>query len=82
MLERGRELLQRIEELKERWGKPLVTRADLKEFSCGLIRNPKTIRNEDSKRKGIKGGFRVGRTVAYPVDAVIEYLISKLNVKE
>ncbi|GEM_PF-681789 len=68
-----------LQELKDRWPWPIVTRNDLPKFSAGLIRNPKSIRNADSKGVGIKGGFRVGRNVAYKVDAVIEYMADKFK---
>lgn len=68
-----------LQELKDKWPWPIVTRNDLPKFSAGLIRNPKSIRNADSKGVGIKDGFRVGRNVAYKVDAVIEYMAKKFK---
>ncbi|MDR0968561.1 MAG: hypothetical protein LBL99_02930 [Holosporaceae bacterium] len=56
------------------WRSPFIKRSQLYEATEGLI-NPKTLRNLDCLGRGIKGKFTIGRrTVAYPVESVIEYL--------
>jgi hypothetical protein len=55
------------------WGAPAVRRKDLAKFSGGLL-DPRSVANDDSRGKGIRPRFRVGRHTAYPVEAVVEYL--------
>lgn len=58
---------------------PCVKRNDLGKLTGGLL-HPKTIRNLDSKGQGIRGKFLISaRTVAYPTEAVLEFIESKLK---
>ena len=66
-------------ELKFNFPRPCVKRNDLGKLTGGLL-NPKTIRNLDSQGVGIKGKFLIGpRTVAYPTDAVIDFIAERLS---
>lgn len=55
----------------------IILRTKLSEATGGLI-NGRTMANLDCMGKGIPGRFSIGRKVAYPVEAVVEYLKSKL----
>ncbi|MDA3832353.1 MAG: hypothetical protein PF495_03055 [Spirochaetales bacterium] len=39
-----------------------------------------TLANLDCKHKGIKGAFRIGRQIVYPLDSLAEFFISRLEV--
>ena len=65
--------------LAERWPSPFVARERLSEFSGGML-NPKTEANRDSRGDGIRGRFKVGRKVAYPVTEVIKALQERAGV--
>lgn len=67
-----------IHDIFKNWRSPFITREQLYEVTGGLI-HPKTIRNLDSAGKGIRGRFRVGRKVAYPIDEVVKFLENKME---
>jgi len=60
------------------WGAPFVSRKQVAKFSGGLL-NPRTLANYDCKGEGPRERFRVGRDVAYPVDALIEWLEKRIS---
>ncbi len=62
-----------FKELKENWASPIVARHEVAKFSGGLL-NPRTMANYDSLGTGVPGKITVGRRVAYPVDALIEWM--------
>lgn len=68
-----------LQRLADKWPSPIVARAELYNFSGGLIA-PGTAANNDSIGTGIPGAFRVSRKIAYPVDSVIEWLVARLEV--
>lgn len=68
-----------IHDIFKGWQSPFITRDQLYEITGGLI-HPHTIRNLDSAGKGIKGRFRIGRKVAYPIDEVVKFLENKMEV--
>ena len=63
----------------EKWPSPFVARKEVSNFTGGIY-SQAHLRNMDSLRKGPEGAFRIGRSVAYPVDALCDWLISKLEV--
>ena len=67
-----------IKNIFRNWRSPFITRDQLYEVTGGLI-HPRTIRNLDSLGKGIKGKFKIGRKVAYPIEEVINYLENKME---
>ncbi len=67
-----------ILEAGKRWPSTIITRKEINRFTGGVIA-PGTLANLDSQKRGIPGAFRIGRTVAYPVDQVCEWLISRLE---
>lgn len=79
--ENGRRLAFDLCQLAESWPAPLVARDQkhLDKFSGGLL-NASTLAAEDSRGTGPKGRVRVGRKVAYPVESLIEWMQSKLEV--
>lgn len=64
--------------MAEKWQSTFVARSKIDKFSGGLLA-PGTCANNDSAGTGIPGAFRVGRQIAYPVDSVIKYLVSRLG---
>ena len=70
-----------LNQLKVHWPSPFVARTEIKVFSGGLI-SEKYIANLDSQGAGPEGRFKVGRKVAYRVDALIAWLESRSSVDE
>lgn len=68
-----------LRQLSQKWPSPVVARSEIFKFSGGLI-TPGTAANLDSEGTGIPGAFRISRKIAYPVDSVIDFLISRLEV--
>ncbi len=63
-----------IKRIKENYKSPFVARDRLAEVTGGVI-NPRTMRNRDCQGTGIRGRFKIGRKVAYPIEEVINWLI-------
>jgi hypothetical protein len=63
--------------LKNSWPSAFVAREKVGVFSGGII-NPRTLANADSAGIGPKEKIRVGRKIAYPVDALIAWLEAKV----
>lgn len=59
--------------LAEKWPSAIVAREEIGRFTGGLIQ-PKSIANLDSLGQGPPTSIKVGRKVAYPVDALIAWL--------
>jgi hypothetical protein len=70
-----------FDELAEKWPAPIVARdqRQLDKFSGGLI-CARTLANYDCQGLGPKPKIKVGRKVAYPVGALVEFL-KKRQVK-
>lgn len=62
--------------LADKWPSPYVAREEVERFSGGVL-TAKTAANRDSAGNGIKGRFRCGRKVVYPVASVIEFMESR-----
>ena len=62
-----------LSQLKARWPSAFVARTEIKTFSGGLI-SEKYVANLDSQGAGPEGRFKVGRKVAYPIDALVAWL--------
>ena len=67
-----------LKQLADKWPSTCVARSEIFEFSGGLLA-PGTAANNDSAGVGISGAFRVSRKIAYPVDSVVDWLISRLE---
>ncbi|MDA8134009.1 MAG: hypothetical protein M0T82_05250 [Desulfobacteraceae bacterium] len=48
--------------------------------ATGNLLHPRTQANLDCTGAGIKGRYRVGRLIVYPVSGVIDFLKSKIEV--
>jgi len=57
-----------------------IIRKNLSEKTGGLLHG-RTMANLDSAGEGIPGRISIGRKVAYPVQAVVDYLKSKVKVE-
>jgi hypothetical protein len=55
------------------WPSPIVARTEIEKFTGGLI-SEKYQANLDSAGKGPEGRIRIGRKVAYPVNAYLTWL--------
>lgn len=74
---RGGEAIRKsLEKLAEKWPSTVVARSQISQFTGGLVA-PGTCANLDSMGAGIPGACRIGRQVAYPVESVIDWLISR-----
>jgi hypothetical protein len=62
-----------LQELAKKWPSSIVARTEIKKFTGGII-TERYCANLDSQGIGIKDRIRIGRKIAYPVDAVIEFL--------
>ena len=69
-----------LSNLKKSWPSPFVARQEIKNFSGGIM-SQKYLANLDSQGLGPPGRIKVGRKVAYPVDAVIKWLESRSTVE-
>ena len=63
----------------ESWPSKILTRQQVSIFSGGLVA-PGTLANADSQGVGPENAFKVGRHVAYPIESVTAWLISRLSV--
>ena len=67
-----------LHKLAEKWPSTIVARHEVGKFSGGIV-NPRTLANLDSKGTGPKGKFTIGNRVAYPVDALIEWMQERVS---
>lgn len=65
-----------LSSLKKSWPSPFVARQEVRTFSGGILTD-KYLANLDSQGLGPPGRIKVGRKVAYPVDALIRWLESR-----
>lgn len=66
--------------LRDKWPSPIVARDAVKDFSGGTL-NSRSMANLDCKGLGPKGRFRIGRKIAYTVDALIEHMTERATYK-
>lgn len=73
MTNRNEDLI--FEEMARSWEAPVVVREQraLDRFSGGLL-NARTLANHDSAGTGPKGKIKVGKKVAYPKWALVEWM--------
>ncbi|HRT81544.1 MAG TPA: hypothetical protein P5127_00115 [Oscillospiraceae bacterium] len=62
-----------FKQLAEKWPSALVARSRISSFTGGVI-SEKYLANLDSRGLGPAGRVKIGRRVAYPVDALIAWL--------
>ena len=58
---------------------PIIARKDV-EHQLGGIITSKTLANADSLGGGPLGAFQVGRSVVYPTESLVNWLIDKMGV--
>jgi len=56
-----------------------ICRDKVEEFTGGAIKAGH-LANLDSQGSGVPGAFKVGRRQCYPVDSLVDWLISRLEV--
>lgn len=59
--------------LIRKWPSGIVAREQVGPFTGGVI-SPAYMANLDSRGEGPEGRLRIGRKVAYPVDALVSWL--------
>jgi hypothetical protein len=69
-----------LSSLRKSWPSPFVARQEIKNFCGGMI-SGKYVANLDSRGLGPPGRIKVGRKVAYPVDALIQWLEERSTVE-
>jgi hypothetical protein len=62
-----------LQQMAANWPSPIVARTEIEKFTGGLI-SEKYQANLDSAGKGPEGRIRIGRKVAYPVNAYLTWL--------
>lgn len=58
---------------------PIIARKDVERHLGGMI-TPKTLANADSSGSGPMGTFQVGRSIVYPTESLVNWLISTMGV--
>lgn len=59
---------------------PVIARKHITHFLGGLI-SPKTLANADSLGEGPKKSYKVGKTVVYQTEYLIDWIIDTMEVK-
>lgn len=67
-----------IRKVAENYQGQIITRKVVEQMSGGAF-TAKSLVTLDCQGKGIPGGFKVGKKVAYPLDMVTDWLISKVK---
>ncbi|GHU18132.1 hypothetical protein FACS189472_06010 [Alphaproteobacteria bacterium] len=67
-----------LDELKEKWPSPFVSRDRIEEFTQGLFKQT-SMSTLDARGDGIKRRYRIGNRVFYETDAVVEWLKTKVR---
>ena len=65
-----------LKSLADKWPSAFVARQEVFKFSGGIV-SEKSLANHDSLGTGVKGRFRVGKKICYPVSNLIEWLESR-----
>lgn len=63
----------RFDQLAERWPSAFVARAEVKQFTGGIM-SGKTLANLAAKGETVPPAFRVGRKMAYEVRHLVDFL--------
>jgi hypothetical protein len=64
-----------------KYGSTYISRDKVEDFTGGAIR-ARNIANLDSLGQGPRGAFKLGRRQCYPVENLIEWLLSRLEVNK
>jgi phage terminase Nu1 subunit (DNA packaging protein) len=65
-----------FQKMADKWRSPYVSRDKVAELTGGIL-HPRTMANLDCKGQGPPGRIRIGRKVAYDVDALCKWLASR-----
>jgi len=68
-----------VQGLADSWGKGLVPRGQIEDFTGGLY-GAAYMANLDCNGKGPAGAFKIGRQVVYPLANLTEWLIDRIEV--
>lgn len=60
---------------------PIIARKDVERQLGGIIK-PKTLANADASGEGPLGAFQVGRSVVYPTESLINWLINTMGISK
>ena len=66
-----------LKSLAEKWPSSYVARSKVSEFSGGIL-HPRTMANLDCRGEGPQDRIRIGKHVAYPVDALINWMMERV----
>lgn len=61
------------------YGSPFISRDKVESFTGGAVK-ARHLANLDSQGVGVPGAFKVGRRQCYPVDSLVDWLVSRLEV--
>lgn len=70
--------IQTLKKMAARWPSTIVARTEIERFTGGIIKKG-YIQNLDCQGNGIEDRIRIGRRIAYPVDAVIKFLEQRME---
>ena len=70
-----------IRQAGDRYPSTFICRSEVPQFTGGIVTTG-TLANLDSKKIGIPNAFRIGRRVCYPIESVVDWLISRLEEGE
>ena len=70
-------IIKRFASLKDSWPSAFVARGKVEEFSGGIL-NPRSMANADCAGIGPKDKIKIGRKIAYSVEALIAYMESRV----
>lgn len=59
---------------------PIIARKDVERHLGGVV-SMKTLANADSSGKGPTGAYQVGRSVVYPTEALVRWIIATMGVE-
>jgi hypothetical protein len=68
-----------LSHLAESWPSSMVARSEVERFSGGIL-SAGYLANLDCIGRGPTGRIRIGRKVAYPVNALIEWMEARAEV--
>lgn len=68
-----------VKSLADAWGKPIVPRGQIKQFTGGLY-EPSYFGNLDSTGEGVPGAFNLGRQKVYPTGNLCDWLVDRISV--
>ncbi len=67
-----------LAQMRQKWPSAAVARSQVGDFSGGVL-NPRTMANLDSLGQGPRERYSMGRTVFYPVDALLDLIRERVE---